>query len=199
MQTDIPMLVMANMYFALQLTPLVLVGVTIIRGALLFRGRKREFEDWTRNPLMTFLSILFLPGTLVYIGIRYAVTRLARIKVDRVGGSSTYGELNLFLVVEDPPSVGIVLAALYTTLVLTVFAALTLLMFPLIFLVELPISFIFWYIAIGTFYNSSLRSGDASLVFSSLKEKPKRGVLELVVFVTILAILHSYLLGVIVV
>ena len=189
MQVDIPTLMLANMYFALQLTPYVLVGVTIIRGALLLRGRKREFEDWTRNPLMTFLSIVFLPGTLVYIGIRYIVAKAAQLKVDRVSGSATYGELNLFLVVENPPSLGRVLVVLYTTLVLTVFTAVTLLMLPMFFLMDMVFTFILWYVALGTFYNSSFRSGDASLVFSSLKEKPRRGVLELAVFIVILIFL----------
>ena len=198
MKTDLPTLMLANMFFALQLTPGVLVAVTIIRGALLLRGRKREFEDWTRNPLMTFLSILFLPGTVVYIGIRYIVAKAGRLKVERVAGSTTYGELNLFLVVENPPSLGRVLVVLYATLVLTVFVAVSLLMLPLFFLIDMSITLILWYVAIGTFYNSSFRSGDASLVFSSLKEKPRRGIIELLVFVVILIIGYSYLLGVIV-
>ncbi len=190
---DIQTLVLVNLFLSIQLTPLVLVSVTIIRGVLLLRGRKREFEDWTRNPLMAVLSIIFLPGTLIYIGIRYAITRLARIRVDRISGSSTYGEVNLFLVVEDPPSLGIVLVALYSTLVLTVFVALTLLVLPLALVPNLPLSVLLWYVGVGTFYNASVRSGDASLVLSSLRDNPRRGALELVAFIALLYILQTQL------
>ncbi|MHA1927652.1 MAG: hypothetical protein ACTSV2_03620 [Candidatus Thorarchaeota archaeon] len=198
MQTELLQLMVANLYFAAIWTPGIVVLVTLIRGVVLFRGRKREFEDWTRNPLMTVLSFVFLPGTLIYIGVRYVVTRIAGIKVDQVGGSTTYGELNMFLNIERPPRVGIVVVSLYVTVILTVFIALTLLVLPFVMMWGFSYVAICWYISIGVFYNSSFRSGDASLVLSALKKRPRTGSIELLVVASSIIFLNLYLMGVIV-
>lgn len=197
MQTDIATLVIANLYFAIQWTPPILVVVTIFRGLLLLKGQKREFEDWFRNPLMTFLSVLFLPGTLIYTGIRYVVSKVAGIKVERVSGSTTYGELNLFIEVEKPPRVSVLLVALYANVVLSVFVALTLLILPFVLILDLAWTAICLYVAIGVFYNSSLRSGDAGLVVSSLRKRPRSGAIELVVVIAGFAFVYWQLMGVV--
>lgn len=197
MQMDLVTLVIANLYFAFQWTPLILVVVTVVRGLLLLKGQKREFEDWFRNPLMTFLSIIFLPGTLIYTGIRYIVSRLAGIKVERVSGSTTYGELNLFIEVERPPRVSVLIVALYANIVLSVFVALTLLVLPFVLILDLAWTAICLYVAIGVFYNSSLRSGDAGLVLSSLRERPRTGAIELVVVLVCFGLIYWQMMGVV--
>ena len=198
MQTDIVALVTANLYFAFQWTPPILVVVTVLRGLLLLKGQKREFEDWFRNPLMTFLSVVFLPGTLIYTGIRYVVSRIAGIKIARVGGSTTYGELNMFIEVEKPPRVSILIIALYSNVVLSVFVALTLLVLPFVLILDLAWTAICLYVAIGVFYNCSLRSGEAGLVMSSLRERPRSGAIELVVVVAGIMLLYWQMMGVVV-
>ncbi|MDF1537702.1 MAG: hypothetical protein P1Q69_02225 [Candidatus Thorarchaeota archaeon] len=197
MQTDVATLMIANLYFAIQWTPPILVVVTVLRGLLLLKGQKREFEDWFRNPLMTFLSVLFLPGTLIYTGIRYAVSRIAGIKIDRVSGSTTYGELNVFIEVEKPPRVSVLLVALYANVVLSVFVALTLLVLPFVMILDLAWTAICLYVAVGVFYNSSLRSGDAGLVVSSLRRHPRSGSIELAVVIAGFAFLYWQLMGVV--
>ena len=198
MQTDIVALVTANLYFAFQWTPPILVVVTVLRGLLLLKGQKREFEDWFRNPLMTFLSVVFLPGTLIYTGIRYVVSRIAGIKIAKVSGSTTYGELNMFIEVEKPPRVSILIIALYSNVVLSVFVALTLLVLPFVLILDLAWTAICLYVAIGVFYNCSLRSGEAGLVMSSLRERPRSGAIELVVVVASLMLLYWQMMGVVV-
>jgi len=197
MQTDVATLVIANLYFAIQWTPPILVVVTVLRGVLLLKGQKREFEDWFRNPLMTLLSVIFLPGTLIYTGIRYVVSRIAGIKIDRVGGSTTYGELNLFIEVEKPPRVSVLLVALYANVVLSVFVALTLLILPFVLILDLAWTAICLYVAIGVFYNSSLRSGDAGLVLSSLRQRPRSGAIEFSMVIAGFAFLYWQLMGVV--
>jgi hypothetical protein len=198
MQMDIVTLVIANLYFAFQWTPPILVVVTIARGLLLLKGQKREFEDWFRNPLMTFLSVVFLPGTLIYTGIRYVVSRIAGIKVDRISGSTTYGELNVFIEVERPPRVSVLIIALYANVVLSVFVALTLLVLPFVLILDLAWTAICLYVAIGVFYNSSLRSGDAGLVMSSLRQRPRSGAIELAVVLCGFFLLYWQMMGVVV-
>ncbi|MFW9921033.1 MAG: hypothetical protein ACFFED_15640 [Candidatus Thorarchaeota archaeon] len=195
-QTDIVFLVLANLYFAFQWTPIIMVVITVIRGALLLKGQKREFEDWFRNPWMTFLSIFFLPGTLIYTGIRYVVSKIAGIKIARVSGTSTYGELNMFIEVERPPRVGVLIVALYMNIMLSVFVALTLLVLPLVLILDLAWTGICIYVSLGVLYNSSLRSGDAGLVLSSLRQKPRSGAIELIVVIVSIAVLYWQTLGV---
>ncbi len=194
-QIELLALVIANLYFAIAWTPFIVIGVTLLRGIVLFTGRKREFEDWTRNPLMTLLSFIFLPGTLLYIGIRYVVTKVAGIKVDRVSGSTTYGELNMFLEIERPPRVAVILTALYVNIVLTVFTAITLLIIPFVMLWDFSWVVICWYVSLGVFYNSGVRSGDAALVLSSLRDRPRRGAIELVVVIVTIAVVYWQILG----
>lgn len=199
MQIDLPAALFANLVFSVRIAPAILVIVTVVRGLILLSGQKREFEDWTRNSLMSALSILFLPGTLAYIGIRYTVSRAFGIDVENIGGSTTYGEINLFLKVERPPRVAIVLSALYMIVVMSVFVALSLILLPaLLFFQNMPAVLFCWYVAIGVLFNISLRSGDVSLVVASLRRRPRAGALEFVVVMVALVLLYTQVVGVLV-
>jgi len=199
MQIDLPAALFANLVFSVKIAPGILVVVTIVRGLILLSGQKREFEDWTRNSLMSALSIIFLPGTLAYIAIRYTVSRAFGIDVENIGGSTTYGEINLFLKVERPPRVAIVLSALYMIVVMSVFVALSLILLPaLLFFQNMPAVLLCWYVAIGVLFNNSLRSGDVSLVVASLRRKPRAGVLEFIAVMVALVLLYTQVVGVLV-
>jgi hypothetical protein len=199
MQIDLPAALFANLVFSVKIAPGILVVVTIVRGLILLSGQKREFEDWTRNSLMSALSIIFLPGTLAYIAIRYTVSRAFGIDVENIGGSTTYGEINLFLKVERPPRVAIVLSALYMIVVMSVFVALSLILLPaLLFFQNMPAVLLCWYVAIGVLFNNSLRSGDVSLVVASLRRRPRAGVLEFIAVMVALVLLYTQVAGVLV-
>ena len=199
MQIDLAAALFANLVFSVKIAPGILVVVTIVRGLILLSGQKREFEDWTRNSLMSALSIIFLPGTLAYIGIRYIVSRAFGIDVENIGGSTTYGEINLFLKVERPPRVTIVLSALYMIVVTSVFVALSLILFPaLLFFQNMPAVLLCWYVAIGVLFNNSLRSGDISLVVASLRRRPRTGALEFIAVMVALVLLYTQVVGVLV-
>jgi len=199
MQIDLPAALFANLVFSVKIAPGILVVVTIVRGLILLSGQKREFEDWTRNSLMSALSIIFLPGTLAYIAIRYTVSRAFGIDVENIGGSTTYGEINLFLKVERPPRVAIVLSALYMIVVMSVFVALSLILLPaLLFFQNMPAVLLCWYVAIGVLFNNSLRSGDVSLVVASLRRRPRAGVLEFIAVMVALVLLYTQVVGVLV-
>jgi hypothetical protein len=199
MQIDLPAALFANLVFSVKIAPGILAIVTVVRGLILLSGQKREFEDWTRNSLMSALSIIFLPGTLAYIGIRYTVSRAFGIAVENVGGSTTYGEINLFLKVERPPRVAIVLSALYLIVVMSVFVALSLILLPaLLFFQNMPLVLFCWYVAIGVLFNISLRSGDVSLVVASLRRRPRAGALEFIAVMVALVLLYTQVVGVLV-
>lgn len=199
MQIDLPAALFANLVFSIKIAPGILVIVTVIRGLILLSGQKREFEDWTRNSLMSALSIIFLPGTLAYIAIRYTVSRAFGIDVENIGGSTTYGEINLFLKVERPPRVAIVLSALYMIVVMSVFVALSLILFPaLLFFQNMPAVLLCWYVAVGVLFNNSLRSGDISLVVASLRRRPRTGALEFIAVMAALVLLYTQVVGVLV-
>ncbi len=199
MQIDLPAALFANLVFSVKIAPGILVIVTVVRGLILLSGQKREFEDWTRNSLMSALSIIFLPGTLAYIGIRYTVSRAFGVDVENIGGSTTYGEINLFLKVERPPRVAIVLSALYMIVVMSVFVALSLILLPaLLFFQNMPAVLFCWYVAIGVLFNNSLRSGDVSLVVASLRRRPRAGALEFIAVMVALVLLYTQVVGVLV-
>ena len=181
---------LANLFFSFSVTPYVILGATILRGLLLLSGQKREFEDWTRNKLMTFLTIIFLPGTLAYMGIRFLIAKGLRVDVEDVGSSSTYGEINVFLKVDRPPRVGIVLTVLFLNVVAAVFAAFALIVLPVMIYVEPLWIFVFWWVALGILFNCSLRSGDLSLVVAALKNKPRSGAIEFIGFIIILGFIY---------
>ena len=190
MQSDIGVLMLASLISSFSVTPLVLIGASILRGLLLLSGQKREFEDWTRNKLMTFLTIVFLPGTLAYMGIRLLIAKGFRVDVEDIGSSSTYGEINVFLKVDRPPRVGVVLIVLFLNVVAAVFTAFTLILLPIMVYVEPLWGVVFWWIALGILFNCSLRSGDLSLVVSALRSKPKSGTIEFIGFMVVLGFIY---------
>jgi len=190
LQSDIGILMLANLVYSFSVTPIVLVGASILRGLLLLSGQKREFEDWTRNKLMTFLTIIFLPGTLAYMGIRYLLARVFGVDVEDIGSSSTYGEINVFLKVEKPPRVGVVLVVLFLNVVAAVFTAFTLIVMPVMIYIETLWVLVFWWIALGILFNCSLRSGDLSLILASLRNKPRSGTIEFIGFMVIMGFIY---------
>lgn len=161
-----------------------------MRVVLLLSGQKREFEDWTRNKFLTFLSIIFLPGTLAFMGIRLLLAKLFRVAVGDVSSSSTYGEINVFLEVEKPPRVGIVLSLLFLNVLLAVFVTFSFVVAPAMLLLEPVWVLVCWWIAAGILFNCSVRSGDLSLLFASLKRKPRSGMVEFIAFVSILSMAY---------
>ncbi len=190
LQIDLGPMMLGNLLFSFYVTPFVLLGASVLRGLLLLSGQKREFEDWTRNKLMTILSIVFLPGSLAFIGIRLLIARIFRVDVEDVGGSSTYGEINVFLKVDKPPRVGIVLMVLFLNVVAAVFVAFTLILLPVLIVME-PLWFVvFLWIAIGILFNCSIRSGDLSLIMASLKNRPRSGVIEFIAFMVVLGFIY---------
>lgn len=190
MQIDVGTLMLGNLMFSFYMTPLVLIGASVLRGLLLLSGQKREFEDWTRNKLMTILSIVFLPGSLAFIGIRLLIARTFRVDVEDIGGSSTYGEINVFLKVDKPPRVGIVLMVLFLNVVVAVFVAFTLILLPVLIVME-PLWFaVLLWISIGILFNCSIRSGDLSLIVASLRNKPRSGAIEFIVFMAVLGFIY---------
>ncbi len=197
MQVDVPTLVLVNLIFSLRIAPLIVVGVTIIRTLILFTGQKREFEDWTRNPLMTFMTILFAIPSAVYFGIQYIVSRLFGTKVEGIGGSTTYGEVTLFLKVDKPPRVIVVLLSLFTTIIVSIFLALMLFVIPGVVYLDLPIALFCWYVAVGVLFNTSIRSGDLRLLLSALKKRPRSGIIELLTVMTALIVFYSGLMVVV--
>jgi hypothetical protein len=181
---------LGNLLFSFYVTPFVLIGASVLRGLLLLSGQKREFEDWTRNKLMTILSIVFLPGSLAFIGIRLLIARIFRVDVEDIGGSSTYGEINVFLKVDKPPRVGIVLVVLFLNVVAAVFVAFTLILIPVLIVME-PLWFaVLLWISIGILFNCSIKSGDLSLIIASLKNRPRSGVIEFIAFMVVLGFIY---------
>lgn len=187
----------ANMYFALRISPIVVAVVSAIRGIILLMGQKREFERWTRNFLLSALSVLFLPGTAIFVAIRFVICKVFGISVENIGGSWTYGEINLFLRIDQPPRVSAVVVSLFVTFVLSVFTSLTLLSAPTIMVVDDPvIALLCWYVAIGLMFNTSLRSGDLSLIAAAMRKRPRTAVAELAVVLVLLVVFYIRLMEV---
>ncbi|MGY5851988.1 MAG: hypothetical protein RTU92_00305 [Candidatus Thorarchaeota archaeon] len=195
MQMDASTILVANILFSLRVTPFVIVGATLLRGAVLLTGRKREFEEWTRNPLLTILTIIFFPGMLIHLGIRYIISKAFGVRVDKLGGSTTYGELNLFLRVDKPPRVSAVLLTVFVSTFLSVFVAFLCIAMPIVMLFSAPITLLLWYISVSVLFNSSLRSGDMSLIGASLRRRPRTGMLEMVAVMAALVVIYLQVWG----
>lgn len=195
MQTDIVSLLISNLLFSLKIAPLVVVVATLLRSFLLLSGKKRAFRTWTRNTLLSAITIFFLPGMIVNTGVRYAVCSLFRIDLEGIGAGSTYAELNLFLKVDSPPRVGILISALYVSTVASVFIGFLLLFLPVILLVGAPVFLLCWYLSLAVLFNSSLRGGDVSLLGAALRSQPGKGILELIAALAVLGVFY-YFVGV---
>ncbi len=192
LQTDLLTLMTANLLFSVKITPLVVVIATLIRSLLLFSGNKRAFKSWTRNALLSAITIVFLPGSIVNTAVRYVVCSLFRIDLNGVGAGSTYAELNLFLKVDSPPRVAVLVSALYVSTVASIFIGFSLLVLPVVFVAGAPLQLLCWYLALGVLFNSSLRGGDVSLLGAALHGHPGKGIAEFIIAVIVLAVFYSF-------
>ncbi|MFX1260660.1 MAG: hypothetical protein ACFFAZ_01100 [Promethearchaeota archaeon] len=196
MQFDIVTLMLANLLFSVQVAPLVVVVATAIRSVLLLTGKRRSFEEWTRNPLLSAVTIIFAPGMVINTAVRYGVTSLMGIDLEGLGGGGTYGELSLFLKVDKPPRVAVLLSALYLSTVISVFTAFALLVVPVVMLAGAPIVLLCTYISLGVLLSSSLKGGDLALLGAALKGNPRKGVIEFLAVVTVLVLFYTQVVGV---
>ena len=193
MQTEVILqLLVTNLVFSVKISPLVVVVATLIRSALLLTGRKRALVSWTRNTILSLATIVFLPGMIVNTGVRYAVCSLFGIDLEGVGGGSTYAELNLFLKVDRPPRVAVLISALYVSTVASVFIGFSLLFLPVVFLAGAPVILLCWYVALCVLFNSSLKGGDFSLLGAALQGHPGRGLAELMLALVVLVIFYIF-------
>ena len=190
MQMDLVTLMVTNLVFSVKVTPIVVVLATLIRTALLLTGKKRAFVTWTRNPALSAVTILFAPGMLVTTAVRYIVCRLFGIDLYGIGGAGTYGEITVFLKVDKPPRVAILLAALYLSTLISVFIGFALVAIPFVFMPGMPIALFCWYTALGVFFNCCLKGGDLTLLGVALKKRTRSGAIELLVVLAVLVIFH---------
>ncbi|MGY5871478.1 MAG: hypothetical protein RTV72_04455 [Candidatus Thorarchaeota archaeon] len=192
MQADIISMLAVNFIFSIKFAPLVVVVATLVRSLLLLSGNKRAFRSWTRNGMLSAITILFLPGMIINTAVRYAVCSLFRIDLEGVAAGSTYAELNLFLKVDSPPKVYVLISALFVSTIASVFIGFSLLFLPVVLLVGAPVLLLCWYLSVAVLLNSSLRGGDVSLLGAALQKHPGRGIAELVVALSILIVFYSY-------
>jgi hypothetical protein len=143
------------------------------------------------------VTIIFAPGMVINTGVRYAVAALFRIDIEGVGAGSTYAELNLFLKVDKPPRVWVLICALFVSTVLSVFIGFSLLVLPVILLLGAPVVLLSWYLALGVLFNCCIRGGDVSLLSAALKGQPRRGSFELLLVLIILVLFYIQLAGVV--
>jgi len=197
-QLDIVSLMLANLLFSVQVAPLVVVVATAIRTILLLTGKRRAFEEWTRNPLLSAVTIIFAPGMVITTAVRYGVSSLMGIDLEGLGGGGTYGELSLFLKVDKPPRVAILLSALYISTVVSVFIAFALLVVPIVLLAGAPIVLLCTYISLGVLLTSSLKGGDLALLGAALKGRPRSGAIELFAVLAILVLFYTQVVGVVI-
>ncbi len=193
MQTDVVLQLLAtNLVFSVKIAPLVVVVATLVRSALLLTGRRRAIVSWTRNTILSLVTIIFLPGMIVNTGVRYAVCSLFGIDLEGVGAGSTYAELNLFLKVDRAPRVAILVSALYVSTVASVFIGFSLLFLPVVLLAGAPVILLCWYMALCVLFNSSLRGGDVSLLGAAIQGHPGRGLAELFIALTVLIVFYAF-------
>jgi hypothetical protein len=195
--SDVLVVLLASLQLSLRMTPLVIVVATLVRSVLLLTGRKRAFHTWTRNTLLSVLTIVFAPGMVVNTLIRYLICAILKVDIEGVGGTSTYAEFNRFLEVGKPPHVAVLLTALFVSSVLSVFVSLSLLFIPFVLLMGVPVVLLCWYVAMSVLLNSCIRSGDIVLLGESLKKHGERGVLELVCVIAALALFYTQIVGVV--
>jgi hypothetical protein len=175
-----------------KVTPLVVIVATIIRSALLLSGNKRAFKSWTRNAILSAISIVFLPGMIVNTAVRYFVCSLFKIDIKTVGFASTYAELNLFLNVDSPPRVVVLVSALYISTVASIFVAFSLMVLPVVLIAGAPLLLLCWYLAVAVLFNSSLRGGDVTLLGAALKGHQGKGIAELIIALCVLLVFYSF-------
>ena len=193
MQSEILTLLAANLVFSITYAPLVVVVATLIRSIMLLSGNRRAFRSWTRNALLSAITIIFLPGMVINTAVRYAVCSLFRIDLQGVAAGSTYAELNLFLKVDSPPRVSVLISALFVSTIASVFIGFSLLFLPVILLAGAPVLLLCWYLSLAVLFNSSLRGGDVSLLGAALQKHPGKGIAELIIALSLLIVLYSFI------
>ena len=193
MQSEILTLLAANLVFSITYAPLVVVVATLIRSIMLLSGNRRAFRSWTRNALLSAITIIFLPGMVINTAVRYAVCSLFRIDLQGVAAGSTYAELNLFLKVDSPPRVSVLISALFVSTIASVFIGFSLLFLPVILLAGAPVILLCWYLSLAVLFNSSLRGGDVSLLGAALQKHPGKGIAELIIALSLLIVLYSFI------
>ena len=82
MQSDVVVLMMSNLLFSIWIAPFVVTLATVIRTALLLTGKRRTFRSWTRNAILSVVTIIFAPGMVINTGVRYAIAALFRIDIE---------------------------------------------------------------------------------------------------------------------
>ncbi len=193
MQSDIATLLAANLLFSVTYAPLVVVVATLIRSLMLLSGNRRTFRAWTRNALLSAVTIIFLPGMVINTAVRYAVCSLFRIDLQGVAAGSTYAELNLFLKVDSPPRVSVLISALFLSTIASVFIGFSLLFLPVVLLAGAPVILLCWYLSLAVLFNSSLRGGDVSLLGAALQKHPGKGIAELIIALSLLIVFYSFI------
>jgi len=195
-QFGIVELLIGNMQFSLRIAPYVIIVATLFRSILLLTGYKRAFNTWTRNTVLSLLSIVLAPGIFINTGIRYVVCSVLGIHLDGFGVGTTYAEVNVFIHVERPPRVAALLVALFLSSLASVFVGFLLLFVPMSLLMEFPLAFVCWYLAVAVLLNSCIRSGDLTLIGASLKKQGRRGAIELLVVIAVLVLFYTQVVGV---
>ncbi|MFW9786408.1 MAG: hypothetical protein ACFFE2_07050 [Candidatus Thorarchaeota archaeon] len=191
-EADVLALLATNLIFSVKIAPLVVVVATIVRSALLLTGNRRALVSWTRNTVLSIATFVFLPGMLINTAVRYGVCSLLGIDLEGIGGGSTYAELNLFLKVDRPPKVAVLVTALYVSTVASLYIGFTLLFLPVVLLLRAPVILLCWYLALCVLFNSSLRGGDFHLLGAALQKHPGRGVAELFLALAVLIVFYAY-------
>jgi len=149
------------------------------------------FRAWTRNVMLSAVSILFFPGSIINTAVRYAVCSLFRIDLKGVAAGSTYAELNLFLKVDSPPRVVVLISALFVSTIASVFIGFSLLFLPVVLLVNAPVYLLCWYLSLAVLFNSSLKGGDVSLLGAALQKHQGKGIAELILALSVLIVFYS--------
>jgi hypothetical protein len=195
-QSDIIGFLIGSMQFSLRAAPYVIMVATLFRSILLLTGSKRAFKTWTRNTVLSLLSIVLAPGIFINTGIRYAVCTMLRVHLDGIGAGATYAEVNVFIRIDRPPRVAPLLIALFLSSLASIFVGFVFLFVPLGLLMEFPLALVCWYLAVAVLLNSCIRSGDLSLIGASLKKQGHRGAIEFVAVIAALALFYTQIVGV---
>lgn len=193
MQYDIVVMLATSLVFSVKTAPLVVTAATLIRSLILLSGNKRVFRAWTRNALLSAITIFFAPGAIINTAVRYAVCSLFRIDIKGIAVGSTYAELNLFLKLDSPPRVGVLVSALFVSTVASIFIGFSLLFLPVVYLAGAPVILLSWYLSTAVLFNSSLRGGDVSLLGAALQKHPGKGVAELILALAVLIVFYIFL------
>jgi len=191
LQYDIVSMLVLNVVFSVKIAPAVVFTATLIRSLILLSGNKRVFRAWTRNVMLSAVSIIFFPGSIINTAVRYAVCSLFRIDLKGVAAGSTYAELNLFLKVDSPPRVVVLISALFVSTIASVFIGFSLLFLPVVLLVNAPVYLLCWYLSLAVLFNSSLKGGDVSLLGAALQKHQGKGIAELILALSVLIVFYS--------